>query len=122
MFTAIGMTWLGRRIYSDAFYKTIDEEYARFAALPYPRDQMRAIGRRVSASIRTVAAFSAWYPVIWRFVARGFAFSIAVAIADAAFMVVTSDDLRTKPLAVAMIVPLVFRLPRRWPYTLFLYL
>jgi hypothetical protein len=68
--TIWGFERFNRRRYLDAFYRTIDGEYARFSKLPYSLEQRKLIKGRVLASIRTIAAFSAWYSVAWSVVAR----------------------------------------------------
>ncbi|MDB5027285.1 MAG: hypothetical protein JWO66_974, partial [Candidatus Eremiobacteraeota bacterium] len=122
----LGVSWFSRGIYLDSFYGTIDDEYAAFAALPFPRDDKKAIAPRVAAAIRTIALFSAWYPVIWRFVARGFIASVVAALVAAVWVALAALGPHPSALAVvfaagltflALVVAgrLVLRLPRRWP-------
>ncbi|MBV8748303.1 MAG: hypothetical protein JO103_01180, partial [Candidatus Eremiobacteraeota bacterium] len=126
-FDLVGVTWLMRRVYDDAFYATSDGEYGAFAALPYPDDAKRAIGGRVLASIRTIAAFSAWYPVLWSLLARAFALANVLAVIAAIFVAYDLLRAHPAPLAIGFAVTatvvallaahqLLVRLPRRWPY------
>ncbi len=127
IFDLLGVSRISRGIYLDAFYTTIDDEYGGFARLPYRRDAKQAIARRVAAAIRIIAAFSAWYPVIWRFVAAGFIVANVAAAAAGIFLAYDRLQAAFAPVsagfgAACIVIAVVVTsrvspmLPRNWPY------
>lgn len=127
LFALVGISWFTRRIYLDAFYRTIDDEYRAFAELDADPAARKEIAPRVAAAIRTIAAFSSWYPVVWRFVARGFAVAAFLGVAVAGAVGWNALRAQPDPVAIAagivataavlyVTVRLLLRLPRRWPY------
>ncbi len=81
-FTIWGLRRFCEREYLDEFYGTIDDEYGGFAALPFPASEKRVIAPRVAASIRIIAAFSAWYRVAGTIIARGFVAAAVLGVAS----------------------------------------
>ena len=79
-FSYWGLRRFCERGYLDAFYRTIDGEYAGFASLPFPRTERSLVAPRVAASIRTIAAFSAWYRVAGTIVSSGFSIAATLAV------------------------------------------
>ena len=124
--TIWGFERLAERTYLDAFYRTIDAEYTRFARLPFPSDKKALIKDRVAASIRTVAAFSAWYTVVWNLIAYSLLLGQTLAWLSAtsivAFHFLQSEAVSGIVLSILIVGAIllttsrvVAALPPRWP-------
>jgi hypothetical protein len=121
-----GIARISRRIYRDRFFRTVDLDYGRFAKLPYPVDQKKAINSRVLACIRISTAFSAWEEVSWAMVEVGFRIAIVAGALSGviATMLLFGGAasrlqlaLAADAIAIAVVVASVFALavPRSWP-------